>query len=510
MREQAGHAALLIKPSEAWSVEVSALLQHTVSPEASTVTVTPSFTPVISPLSNSQRVPQSFESRLQYYSATANGDLGWANFVSASSYSLMRSLGSFQSYFPGDQITGLANQGPRIPLDKITQEFRLVSPSSGRLQWLLGAFYTNEKGNQDQQVNALDSSNMPVANPQINPELNIFIPTHYHEYALFANATWKFTDAFDLTVGARESRNEQSFAGIPTCSPALAGLLGGCPPVGATSSRQNVFNYAVSPSYHFSQDVMAYARVASGYRPGGPNTPLPGVPTSYKADTLVNYEIGIKTDWLDRKLRFDAAAYQIDWKDIQITEAGPPPTFFSYGANGNTATVRGFEAATTFAPVSSLHLGLNLAYSHAVLSSTMPSNSNLAGQSGDRLPYVPLWSGSLTADYKHALERGWTGALGAGWRYTGQRYTTINNSANCPLQCLGTPSVPSLPSYGVLDMHAGVSNDLWNVSIVARNLTNKYAWVDLNGGGGPPFDRVPIVATVLSARLITLSVDRRF
>jgi outer membrane receptor protein involved in Fe transport len=149
---------------------------------------------------------------------------------------------------------------------------------------------------------------------------------------------------------------------------------------------------------------------------------------------------------------------------------------------------------------------LNLTYTHAALSAPMPSYSTAVGNRGDRLPYIPLWTGSLTADYSHVLRNGWTATLGVGAHYTGQRYVTIDNPGNCTL----CPTVPSLRPYGALDAHAGISNDPWNVHLNVRNLTNKYSLVDMTFGGGPTYDLPPVVATTLSGRLFTLGVDRRF
>jgi outer membrane receptor protein involved in Fe transport len=252
---------------------------------------------------------------------------------------------------------------------------------------------------------------------------------------------------------------------------------------------------------------MAYLRIASGYRPGGPNVPGPDIPASVAADTLIDSEVGLKSTWLAHRLRVNAAAYQINWKNLQIVEVAPAPIDISYGANGHTAKVRGFEAATTFAASRPLQLGLTLNYTHAALSAPMPVNSSLVGNRGDRLPYTPIWSAALTADYTLLLKDGWTGVLGGGWHYVGQRYTTFTNPGNCPLNCAGASTPPDLRPYGVFDLHAGVSDDSWNVRFSVRNLTNKYVLVDMNGGGGPPFDVAPITATVLSGRLFTLGVD---
>jgi len=62
---------------------------------------------------------------------------------------------------------------------------------------------------------------------------------------------------------------------------------------------------------------MVYARLASGYRPGGPNT-VPGTPAQYNPDKTYNYEIGLKADVLEHRLSLETAAYYIDWRNIQV------------------------------------------------------------------------------------------------------------------------------------------------------------------------------------------------
>jgi iron complex outermembrane recepter protein len=512
VRNQAGHIVLLFEPaSQAWAVDFSALIQHLHSEDGATVTLTPStFIPDSGRLSSSLRVPQPFDSNLRYYSATFHSDLRWAKFISATGYSSVQWSGWGPAGYPIDQATGRAQEGTQLSQNKITQELRLVSPSERRLEWLLGAFYTDEQGNQLQTASALTPSNAVVPDPRLNPEVRVFIPSRYREYALFGDATWKLTGRLTLTAGLRESHNEQTFSRIPSCSPIYVNTVGPCDPVGTGSSSQDVLNFTFGPSYHFSPDVMTWLRIASGYRPGGPTAPAPGIPTKVAADTLINTEVGIKSAWLDRKLWLTATAWQIDWKHIQITAVAPPPVDVSYGANGNSAIVRGLEAETVVVPLSGLRAGVNFTYTDAVLSAPMPRNSTLVGNRGDRLPYVPVWSATATVDYTHTLQHGLESVLGFTWRYTGQRYTTINNPGNCPINCAGAEGVPNLKPYAVIDFHTELSNHDWTVRAAVRNITNEYALVDVNGNISPPFDKAPVLATVLSGRLFTLGFELRF
>ncbi len=87
---------------------------------------------------------------------------------------------------------------------------------------------------------------------------------------------------------------------------------------------------------------MVYARVATGYRPGGPNAqpiaPPPGVPQEYGADKTVNFELGVRSTQLDGRLSIDVAAFHVDWKDIQLFEVVDN---IGINANGGKAQIAG-------------------------------------------------------------------------------------------------------------------------------------------------------------------------
>jgi len=81
----------------------------------------------------------------------------------------------------------------------------------------------------------------------------------------------------------------------------------------------------VTPRYKLTPDLMLYARLASGYRAGGPNATASvfGLPESYSPDKTQNYEIGAKGDVLNHLIEFDASAYYIDWRQIQLSLVDP-------------------------------------------------------------------------------------------------------------------------------------------------------------------------------------------
>jgi outer membrane receptor protein involved in Fe transport len=117
------------------------------------------------------------------------------------------------------------------------------------------------------------------------------LPSEYKELALFGDVTWKISDSFDVITGVRYAQNDQKFRQISSGAILVTANDPG-------ESDEDVFTYAVSPRWHLTDDTMLYARVATGYRPGGPNTIVPGMPPQVDADELTNYELGFKsTSW---------------------------------------------------------------------------------------------------------------------------------------------------------------------------------------------------------------------
>ena len=181
----------------------------------------------------------------------------------------------------------------------------------------------------------------------------------FEEIAGFGDVTYHFTSAFDITGGLRYSHNDQHF--ITNAD----GIINGGPTFADVKSSDSSTTWLVNPRFHINDDTMLYARVATGYRPGGPNTGVAGTPLTYDPDTVTNYELGMKSDLLDRRLSLEAAAYWIDWKDIQLQQVSAAG--ISYIANGGEAVSRGFDLSVNWLAVEGLQLYANTAYQDTYL-----------------------------------------------------------------------------------------------------------------------------------------------
>ena len=171
----------------------------------------------------------------------------------------------------------------------------------------------------------------------------------------------------------------------------------------------------MAPRFELSDNVAIYARVATGYRPGGPNVlpenPPPGTPRTYDSDSLTNYEVGLKGSWLDNALSLDVAAYFLDWEDVQlfavINDTG-------VNANGGTAESKGVELTAAAVPMQGLTLKLNGAYTDSYL--TQDTDPIVGGLDGDKLPWVPELSLNLDVDYEWQVFTGATAYIGGSIR----------------------------------------------------------------------------------------------
>jgi outer membrane receptor protein involved in Fe transport len=428
--------------------------------------------------------PRSFQYR--NLNATATYDMGWATLVSSTSYGSVNiaSTGDVSAIlFPGVVEFQTTDDS------KFTQELRIVSPKSDHLEWLAGLYWTNEQGGIHQNI-ALFS--IPSQATVLNGLELASINSKYSEQAVFGTLTYHFTPQFDVQVGGRYGNIVQhgsEFLGGLLINPSLSH---------ATDSGEHVTTYSVAPRWHVTDTTMLYARVASGFRPGGPNvTPVaapPGTPLTYNSDSTVSYEAGVKTSLLDGSLSIDAAIFRTDWKDIQLFEV-----VNSTGVNGNGGTARsqGFEWDATWVPLHGLTLLFTGAYTDAKLTSPVPAAAFpfVHAFNGDPLPWVPKWSAALDGEYKWAAFGDVNAFVGATWAYTGDRPTDFSSSAQTRLS-----------SYNTVDLRGGAEWGRYRAQLFAKNVGDQRAFTAFGGptlAGGTG-------ASVIMPRTIGLDLSAKF
>ena len=411
------------------------------------------------------------KSKFALYSARGEFDLGGVTITSISAWSradnvitsdVTNVFGGLLRSLYGLSATPTVQIANADRTHKFSQELRAGGNLGSSFTWLAGGFYTVEHAATDQTLIASGSLD---SRPYVGRG-----PGTYREYAGFADLTWHATDKLDIQVGGRYARNKQHNESTLDTDAIVAPVFGSGTTIG--DSSDSAFTWLVSPSYHFSRDIIAYLRVASGYRPGGPNIAAPpAVPNAFGPDRVVNYELGFKGKVVPGLLTIDVALFQIDWKKIQLqgTDSVSSLTFLT---NGGKARSRGLEFAANLTPWTGMTVDANLTFTDATLTQDLPvvaGATGLRGLSGDRLPFAAKVTASVTAQQTIPLTDRLEGSLGFTLVYVGDRAGTfVTNAANA------TRPRMLLPEYTSVDVRGGLTFDeVWSANLYVRNLFDK-------------------------------------
>ena len=416
--------------------------------------------------------------------ATLTSISGWGR---SSNVANSDSTSGFSFVFAGIPAAGIpavypgAATGSQVRLDdaaylsKFSQEVRLASNGSGPLTWLVGGFYTNEHASLDQEIYAIDPSGSRIGSVVIFP-----LPSSFREYAAFADLNYAFNDSFDVEIGGRYSKNKQTYQANQTVVPTAIPLFGASRVGAVTRSEDDAFTWVVSPRYHFNKDVMLYARVATGYRPGGPNTAVAPL-ASFEPDTVTNYEVGLKGEFLNRAVTLETALFNIDWKDVQI--GGTTLAGVSFFTNGGKARSRGMEASVSIRPGGGWTFNGNMTIADAKITEDLPAIGGatyVVGKKNDPLPYAPKFTSNLGFEKSFTLVDDVKFTVGGNFNHVSQRDSAFRSSA-APVARQGKLRVPG---YDLIDLHAGYGNGDWDVTLFVRNLTDERGFVTVADSAG--------------------------
>jgi iron complex outermembrane receptor protein len=497
-------ASLLFQPTSDFSARVSAFEQHLRTNGNSNVQVVGAAATPLTPSANQFDRVDGFvnnaavrareDNSLKYGSLNMSYDFHWATLMSATSYgrfnlhfiSNLTNSNLAPGFTYGDLLSspGFYGQPALLVGDqveyvhKLNQELRLSSDPGNTLfghgfDWQVGGFFTRELTTLTQPFQALDATDpATVLTPAAGGAI---VPGDYKEISYFADVTYHFNAAFDLELGGRSSDVKQHSQVTTFCCVLFGGADSVFP---AFFSSQTSTTWSVAPRWHINEDTLAYVRVATGFRPGGPNLPTPTLPTPpvFRSDSTKNYEIGFRTDLFDKTFSIDMAVFYIDWKDVQIlslvnTPAGP------VGINGNSGSAKskGVEWNFAWRPLAGLTVGFLGAYTDAYLTADAPG---LGASSGDKLPFVPNVSATLNIDYRWPAFGSYSAYAGASETYTGTRSTAFS-----PIPDVVEPHV-KLPVYNTLQLRVGLDNDRYSAQLYGNNITNSRGIQDYASNGG--------------------------
>jgi iron complex outermembrane recepter protein len=286
--------------------------------------------------------------------------------------------------------------------DMITQELQLVSAPSSPFSWIAGAYYMNSTGT----AAPFDIYGPVFAGPPLGGGFRINAEATTESMAVFGQATVPVADRLRATAGLRHTWDEQTiegsqmaFAGFPLIAPL------------EQSEQWSEFTWRLALDYDVTDNVLAYVSYNRGYKSGAFSfTALAEPPVD--PEELDAYEVGLKSDLLDKRLRFNINAYYYDYKDIQVEAIvdGLPGTF-----NAAAATVVGVETDIAFAVTQGLTLTAAGAWMPkaeydqfvgASLAVPLPDGGNADGfgdASGNRMIFTPHFAGNVGANLKQQI-----------------------------------------------------------------------------------------------------------
>ena len=418
------------------------------------------------------------------YNLTFNYQADSYDFVSTSSYNTYKDEGNRDQtdllllYGYGDFPAFSAYTEEEIDDEFFTQEFRVVSTDNGsKWDWLLGAYFSHSdqfQGGVEIAPGHPDWAGAPLADDIVTV---IGATRATEELAMFGEIGYQFTDAWHVTAGARvfdldddiESCFQLTdFDPEPVCDQ------------GDGSDDDVIFK--LGTDYRVSDDLMAYALFSQGFSNGGVNT-FAGVPAEerfVKPEQVDNYEIGVKSSWLDNRIIANATIFYMDWTDLQFESTSS--NFLPITGNGSGAESKGIELFIDAQITDNWSVNAGYTYAKVRLTDSCVDFDDwdstekscpiyaVVTKDGDRLPGSPEKQGTLGITYETALRNGLDLTVNYWLSSQSDVYTELGNGTDC---C--RIDGEKLPGFTVHYATVALDGDSWTATLFANNLFNKYA-----------------------------------
>ncbi|WP_374274078.1 TonB-dependent receptor [Brevundimonas sp.] len=359
-------------------------------------------------------------------------------------------------------------------IDVFSQELRLASQGGGRFDWLVGAHYADE-GNDGGFVTQFRGFGQTLIETAYEQDVEAI--------GVFTHNSYRLTDRLSLIGGLRYEYEERSLTSAGT---AVGGVPGG-PELRYDTDLSEVSG-RVGLEYELSDDALLYAGVARGVKSGGFTTYNATSATPFKPEIVIAYEAGLKSDWLDDRLRLNAAVFFYDYTDQQVQGLEYDREVGRLGKITNVpeSHILGGEIELTWVPVDGLTISQSLGYKDgeydeydaidgAATDAANPPDGPwdiiiTNDRSGEQLQFPPLtYAGAVSYDW---LAAGW------GWR------AETNYSYRDELYSVSSSSI--IDDYWLVNasLSAGPANANWRVGLWARNLFDDHYEETRNGFNG--------------------------
>ena len=406
-----------------------------------------------------EMIPKTFDYTL--YNLTLDYDLGFANLVSATSYSDFDHQYPY-TYIPreGNYSYGFVegNDDRWIDSHQFSQELRLTS-KKGPLQWTLGAYYASNERKMLSLYEYLYSAAGDIydGGGTLYDNLYYLADSTSKSVSIFGDISYDLTNALTAGVGLRYFHDRQT---------SLITYV-----EGAGTTQRATFK-STDPrfylSWKYTPTTSLYASFGKGFRSGGFNSE-PFSP--YEPEQIYTYEVGTKGQLADGVVQFDLAAFYTNYKNMvrrRLTLVDG--AYLQEASNIGRVEVKGVEFGLALRPYSGLTMSANLAYLHSEIVET--STTDVVNIAGDPTDYTPPWSYTLGANYDFEWAEGVSGFVRADFSYR-DAVTYIDRSS------FYASALPQRSdSLSLLGARAGATIQGVDVEIYGENLLNQNRSID--------------------------------
>jgi iron complex outermembrane receptor protein len=403
----------------------------------------------------------------------------------------------------------------RLRSNKFSEEVHLASSAGQPVEYLLGAFYNRLNATQTQVqwgplgapvfdangvgrpiLSANTGANDPVTGALLGNTVRF--KSYNETAAVFGQLKLSVTPQLSLTLGGRYNYdwNGQSIGYFDTDPLPITGYSpsftapSAAPTTDFRAGARNggKFTYRIAPQFLLSPDVMLYATYSTGYKPGGIAF-VGNKYNPYNAESVKSWEAGIKSEFLNHRVRLNVDLYSSTYTDFQATILTPVTTgiggFILASAIGNAPGLRsrGFEGSLAVKPTRDLSLGGAVTYNDAKFTDYVASPS--ANYTGTRLTNAPRWSFTINGDYGTPISAELKVKAHVDYAYRSATQTVtgalLGDWLAPPVKNADGTSTPNasysfVPAYGLVNARLSLAkvDDRVEVGVYARNLFNTY------------------------------------
>lgn len=381
--------------------------------------------------------------------ATISYDLGNVDFTSVTSY---REQEVFLTFQQTNQTSVEIAQDAEL----FAQEFRLSGDAfEDRLNWQTGFFYSTEQGEDDDIL-----VTTPAFAPFLGPGQNEVTASDNESWAIFAQGSFDITENLSLTGGLRYTDESREVRDLEVGAPILE-----------AQASFDAISWLVSLDYQPNDNILLYGSIARGFRSGGIDQG--NLALTINPEFVLNYEVGIKSDWFDNRLRLNASGFYSDYTDIQRVVFDVPNFPDTVIANAAEANIIGFEVELTAEPTDGLTLSGGIGYHDGDFEEFF---DGLTDRTDDPFPGEGLQA-NATIRYEHPISNESTLGFQANYLFRGEQ----DNASPGAIATGVSPDILVADSYGLLNAQIDLATDLFggaNIALFASNLTDEEYLVD--------------------------------